>query len=155
MSDIYETFEEHVSRLVAENESLRKRNMQLESRELDSMLSGLSRTRNSVMASLSGAARVSTSFADMTMGDDSLGVLPGDSWAAQSRALEAQSLAMDSNRMSRVVAKLKKVAQEKDVLKKQLEDMHKKDRQHILSNKMVSQSVPILLYFILDDEFCM
>ena len=107
LADIYSIFESNISRLLKENEALRRANLDLETKELEKAMAG---EKPSLMT------------------------------ATGANSQPSYLLEVANKENNRLLLKLKKSGQEKELLREQLESYRMRERQYTISNKLAQDS---------------
>ena len=129
LTDVFATFEENVARLVRENETLRQINLQLEARELDAFLrQGEKLVQFDHMGKKSSLADASNSQNANTAGVN-------DTTNSESFRLQASK-----KENLRLLTRLKKSGQDREVLKVAFEELKTKERQFIVNTKIANDA---------------
>ena len=123
LTDVFATFEDNVARLVRENEALRQMNLQLEAKELDAYLRA---QEKSLFPAAAPGANKSNS-GGVEHGSEEGG---GETFRLQTAKKENL----------RLVSRLKKSGQDREILKSSFEELKAKERHFIVNTKIANDT---------------
>jgi sulfur relay (sulfurtransferase) DsrF/TusC family protein len=136
--DIYNIFDIHTQKLIVENESLREKNLILESKKIDNFLSkqnlSLSMTSKNKEKNDEKRGKTSDIFEDLHIDDNN------------DNNFELDLTAIEIKKNAKLCSKFNAILNENINLKKNLDDMYGKERQYVLSQKLARDASRRLVY---------